>query len=68
MRVVAPQPAVVPCLSVQPDPLLQNATRGETLLMVNDTSRMKPGQWVRLVQDSPAKGGLVDDLYEGAFE
>jgi hypothetical protein len=36
--------------------------------MVNDTSRMKPGQWVRLVQDSPAKGGLVDDLYEGAFE
>jgi hypothetical protein len=35
------------------------------MLRVSDTSQFAPGQWVRLVMDAPAAGGIVTDMTMG---
>lgn len=51
-----------------PTPLLayvQNATRGDNMLYVSNTTNLYPGLWVRLLQDNPPTGGLVANLMGG---
>ena len=48
--------------------LAQNASRGSSQLSVSSTRAFTPGQWVRLMLDSPASGGLVTDLMSGLIQ
>jgi hypothetical protein len=45
--------------------LPQGAARGSNQLFVSRSDPFSPGQWVRLVLDSPPTGGLVTDLMSG---
>jgi hypothetical protein len=47
---------------------MQNVTKGEAILSVDDTSKFTPGLWVRLLMDNPATGGLVTDLMSGRVQ
>lgn len=44
---------------------MQNAARGQGVLRVSDSTQFTPGQWVRLVLDAPANGGIVTDMTSG---
>lgn len=44
---------------------VQNATRGQGVLRVSDSTQFTPGQWVRLVMDAPAAGGIATDMTMG---
>jgi hypothetical protein len=48
-----------------PGVCLQNAVRGQGVLRVSNTSVFTPGQWVRLVMDAPAAGGIVTNMTQG---
>jgi hypothetical protein len=61
-----PLPRALPALPPLPaTSASQGATRGSNQLFVSRSEPFSPGQWVRLVLDSPPTGGLVTDLMSG---
>lgn len=45
--------------------VLQDAARGQGVLRVSDSTQFTPGQWVRLVLNAPAAGGIVTNMTMG---